>query len=309
MAQEGIDRIFFIGCGAPNRVMDSVKYWVDQHARGVETHLYYPSEFVAQAPARVDAKSLAILISESGKTPEVIEAARFIQENYPCKTVSITAQTDSPLTQMTDINFAHGKSRVGFEAKFILLLAMVSAWMEARGEWGLHQALLAGLRALPAAMAAAELQEEEKNLAYARRFQQEDFYLITAAGPVYPVAYSLGVCIMMEALWVKIFEGSAAEFFHGPFEVVDAQVPVILMLGEDPSRPIAGRVLRFCKEHTQKLLIYDAQDYAMPDIPQEVRPILAPYILGAASVGFAQHLAVLRGQPLSTRRYMGKVDY
>lgn len=308
-ARDGLNRIFFIACGAPNRVMDSIKYWVDRYATRVETHLYFPAEFILQAPKKVDECSLAILISDSGKTPEVLQAARFLKENYACQVVSITARVDSPLALETPVSLAHGETRVGFEAKFMLLLALVSAWMQEWGEWGWHPQVMAGLRALPAAMVAAEAQAEDANLAYARRYQQESFYMITGSGPAYPVAYSLGVCIMMEALWVKMFEGSAAEFFHGPFEVVDEQVPVILFMGEDPSRPVAERVARFCERYTEKLILYDSKAYAMAGIPEMLRPLFAPYILGAASVRLAEHLAVLRGQPLTTRRYMGKVAY
>jgi fructoselysine 6-phosphate deglycase len=133
--------------------------------------------------------------------------------------------------------------------------------------------------------------------------------MITGSGPAYPVAYSLGVCIMMEALWVKMFEGSAAEFFHGPFEIVNSSVPVILFKGEDPSRPVAERVERFCRQYTEKLLVYDSKDYPMIGVPEVVRPVFAPYILGAASVQLAEFLAELKDQPLTTRRYMGKVPY
>jgi fructoselysine 6-phosphate deglycase len=83
----------------------------------------------------------------------------------------------------------------------------------------------------------------------------------------------------------------------------------MLFMGEDPSRPIAQRVKDFCQRVTDKLLLYDSIAYPMPGIPREVRAIFDPYILGAASYRFAALLAELRGQPLTTRRYMGKERY
>jgi fructoselysine-6-P-deglycase FrlB-like protein len=301
--------MFFIACGAPNRVMDSIRYWVEREATGVETHLYYPAEFILQAPRRVDEKSMVVLISHSGKTPEVIQAARFLKEKYPCRVVSITSNADSPLAFECPVTLVHGQTPVGFEAKFMLLMALVSGWMQQHGEWDWHPQIMEGLRVLPAAMAEAEQQEKEKNKHFAQDYQREEFFMITGSGPAYPVAYSLGVCIMMEALWVKMFEGSAAEFFHGPFEIVNSSVPVILFKGEDPSRPVAERVERFCRQYTEKLLVYDSKDYPMIGVPEVVRPVFAPYILGAASVQLAEFLAELKDQPLTTRRYMGKVPY
>ncbi|MEM5776081.1 MAG: SIS domain-containing protein, partial [Anaerolineaceae bacterium] len=252
MAQQGVRRIFFVACGAPNRVMESIQYWVDQRAVGVETHRYFPAEFIHQPPRRVEPNSLVILMSDSGRTPEVLEAARFVQANYRCHLLAITGREESPLGQACPLVIAHGEGPVGFEAKFMVLLALISAWMQGCGEWDMHAEIMTGLAALPAAMAQAEEQAEPYNLAQAERFAGEDFYLVTGSGPLHPVAYSLGVCIMMEALWIKVFEGPAAEFFHGPFEVVDPAVPVMLFMGEDPSRPIAERVRRFCERFTEK---------------------------------------------------------
>ena len=309
-AAEGMNRLCLIACGAPNRVMASVKYWIDRYSASMETHLYYPAEFIQQAPVKMDEHTLAVFISETGKTPEVVEAARFIRRQYPsCKTVSISALSDAPLASITHTDFSYGQSRVGFEAKFMVLMAMISAMLQARGEWDLHDDLMKGLKALPHAMADAEIDARAMNDECARRYQDEEFYFVTASGPCYPVAYSLGVCILMEALWVKMFEGEAAEFFHGPFEALDGTIPVILFLGEDPSRPLAERVNAFLRQKNNKTLLYDSRTYAMKGVPAVARPILAPYVLGAASYGFAEALSRLRGQPLSTRRYMGKMDY
>ncbi len=59
---------------------------------------------------------------------------------------------------------------------------------------------------------------------------------------MFTTAYVLGVCVLMEMQWMHVSRFIAAEFFHGPFEIVDETVPLILLVGEDPSRPEAERV-------------------------------------------------------------------
>ena len=103
--------------------------------------------------------------------------------------------------------------------------------------------------------------------------------------------------------------GEAAEFFHGPFEVLDQNTPVFLFKGEDASRPIVERVERFCKKYTERLVVYDSKDYEMKGIDPEVRAIVAPMILSSAVDRFPQHLSVWHNHPLSTRRYMWKFEY
>ena len=81
-SSQDINRLCLIGCGAPNRVMASVKYWVDRYSASMETHLYFPAEFIHQAPVKMDDRTLVVLISETGSTPELVEAARFIRRHY-----------------------------------------------------------------------------------------------------------------------------------------------------------------------------------------------------------------------------------
>ncbi|MBI9044195.1 MAG: SIS domain-containing protein [Anaerolineaceae bacterium] len=308
IAAQDIRRIYFIACGAPNREMHSIKYWIDLVSKDLETALYYPAEFVCSPPARLDQYSLVILMSHSGSTREVLEAAKFL-EDKKCHVAAVTMHIDAPLAKAVPETFVFGSGDAGYEAKFIILMALISGLLQEMGAWDLHAQVMQGLDALPAVMADAEEQAEQQNADYAAAYADENFYMVLGSGPSYATAYSLGVCVMMESLWVKVFEGQAAEFFHGPFEIVDEKVPVILFLGEDNSRPIAERTKDFLKTYTNKALIYDSRDYAMNGIPEEVRAIMAPYVTGAASIRFAEYLSAIRGQPLSTRRYMGKVSY
>lgn len=308
LIRNGVKRVFFVACGAPNNEMASIKYWMDIYSKTIESHLYYPAEFICQSPAMLDQNSVVILMSHSGKTPEIVEVAKFIK-SFRCKVVSITMAVDSPLARETEYHFCYGQSKASFEAKFIILVAMISAMLQENGDWDLHEDMMIGLQAFPDQLADAEEQSAEINRDYAERFKNEEFYMVLGSGPCYATAYSFGICTMMESLWLKIFVGEAAEFFHGPFEIIDETIPVIVYLGEDPSRPIGERVVKFLKNKTEKLMIYDAKDFDMHNIPDSVRAILAPYIIGAASNSFVDNLAILRDHPLSTRRYMGKMDY
>lgn len=308
LVKNGINRIFFIACGAPNNEMATIKYWMDIHSKTIESHLYYPAEFICISPAMIDQNSLVILMSHSGKTPETVEVAKMIK-SFPCKVVSITMDPESPLGKETENHFCYGQSKASYEAKFIILVAMISVMLQEKGDWDLHEDLMIGLEAFPNLLAEAEEQSEEINKEYAKQYQNEEFYMVLGGGPCYAIAYSFGVCTMMESLWLKVFVGEAAEFFHGPFEIVDEAIPVVVYLGEDPSRPIGERVVKFLKSHTDKLLIYDAKDFNLQTIPDSVRAIFAPYIIGAASNSLVNHLSVWRDHPVSTRRYMGKIDY
>jgi fructoselysine 6-phosphate deglycase len=113
----------------------------------------------------------------------------------------------------------------------------------------------------------------------------------------------------MEMLQIHAYPLNAAEFFHGPFELMDEGSSIILLVGEDPSRPEAERVANFCKRYAPQYIHYDSKDFPMDGIQPEIRPILAPLFLDVALFRIAEHLSNKRGHPLTLRRYMGKVEY
>ena len=80
---------------------------------------------------------------------------------------------------------------------------------------------------------------------------------------MFTTAYIYAACFLMEMQWMHAFPLSAAEFFHGPFEVFDKETPLVLIMGEDPSRPEAERVLAFCRKYLAEPIIYDSRDFAM----------------------------------------------
>jgi fructoselysine 6-phosphate deglycase len=133
-------------------------------------------------------------------------------------------------------------------------------------------------------------------------------YLVGAGGSSY-IAYVFAACILMEMQWMHAISLNASEFFHGPFEAIDSDTPVIVMVDESPNRFEARRVAGFCRKITPRLTVLDSMNYPLAGISLEARPILSPFAADAALVRFAENLAEVRGHPLTKRRYMGKMEY
>lgn len=301
-------RLVFVACGAPNRLMGLWEYWLQSYATQFEIRRYYPAEFIHQNPPILAEDTLVILSSHSGTTPETVAAAHFLKEK-PCVTVAITQKEDSPLRQVVDYGLTYGPGERGYYALFLLMSAFVSSLFHAVEGWELHEKLVKSLPALPEVLANAIETNEKRVIEDARRYKDESLLYMIGAGPMYTTVYVIGVCILMEMLWLNVQPLVAAEFFHGPFEAVDNTSPFILFLGEDPSRPEAERVVHFCKKISEKLMIYDSKEYEMAGIHPDVRPIVAPLVLDAAVSRLADHLAVWLDKPLNTRRYMWKTEY
>lgn len=309
LGQKGYKRLYFIGCGAPNRNMSVIEYWAQQIAVNTELRRYFPAEFVNQNPAALDEKTLVILSSHSGTTPEVVAAAEFLQSK-PVTTVGVTQKTDSSLAQKVHHVLPYGETKAGYYASFITKLALVSGFLSVvEPGWKHHDKVIASLKNLPGALVDAALKNETRATDDARIYKDDRIMYVVGAGPMFSTAYVSGVCVLMEMQWMHVHPLIAAEFFHGPFEVVDQTTPLIVLVGEDPSRTEAERVVRFCKKYTERTMIYDSNAFEMPGIAPEIRPIMAPFILESALSRFHEHLAVWHNHPLTTRRYMWKTEY
>ncbi len=303
-----VDRIYLVGCGAPNRIMLGLEYWLQHYSASLEVRRYFPAEFVTQDPARFDERTVVLLGSKSGTTQETVEAAEFIKDR-PCITVAVTQTEDLPLAKAVQHPLLMGESEQSHTGMFMLMQAFVGGLMAAKDKWPLKDKLLRSLAAMPQIIADTQVETDERAATTARLLKDDHNLYHVASGPAFSAAYVFGVCVLMEMQWMHSMPLEAAEFFHGPFEIVDENTPLILMLGEDPSRPLMERVERFCKKYTERLFIYDSKDYAMKGVDAEIRPIVAPYVLEAALHRVAERLAVWHNHPLPTRRYMWKTEY
>lgn len=308
LGRRGFNRLYLVGCGAPNRAMSVLEYWLKRYARKVEVRRYFPAELVHQNPVAIDEKTLVLLGSHSGTTLETVQSAAYLR-GKPCTTVCITQRLDSPLAKEVYYPLTYGVCEHGYYPFFVMAQAFASGFFSEVDDWLLHDLVMSSLRALPAAIADAVEANEVRVTGDAMKFRDDKFLYVIGAGPMFSAAYIFGVCVLMESQWMHAYPILAAEFFHGPFEVVDSSTPVVVLVGEDPGRSEAERVVSFCKRFTDRLTVYDSRDFEMRDVHGEARGMFAPIILEAVLYRLAEHLADWHGQPLSTRRYMGKMEY
>jgi fructoselysine 6-phosphate deglycase len=303
-----IDRIYFVSCGAPNRIMLGLQYWIEHFSASLEVRRYFPAEFMQAEPPRLDERTLVILASKSGTTRESVEAAQYFTTR-PCITVGVTQDADLPLARHVQHSLLMGHTNDAYFACFMLLQALIGAILAERDHWPLQDKLMASLAVLPDVLAQAAVDTEQRGAVEARHYKDDRVLYALGSGPMFTAAYVLGVCILAESQWMHVLPVEAAEFFHGPFESIDETTPIMLFLGEDPSRPQMERALAFCRRYSERLMVYDSKDFPMPGIATEIRPLVAPYVIGLASERMAAHLAVWHKQPLTQRRYMWKTEY
>ena len=75
VAARAVENVYFVACGGSLATLYPGKYILERETAAVSTGAYTAAEFLNDPPARLGEKSLVVLNSQSGGTPETAAAA------------------------------------------------------------------------------------------------------------------------------------------------------------------------------------------------------------------------------------------
>ncbi|MDQ0247023.1 fructoselysine 6-phosphate deglycase [Bacillus fengqiuensis] len=310
LKEREIERVFFAACGGSSSLMYASKYVLDRESETIDSDLYSSNEFVHRNPRKLNEKALVILCSHYGKTPETVEAARFAREKGAL-TVSLTFAPDSPLAQVSEhvIVYQDGKETNYVNEAPAVMLELVFGLLSIKEGNEKFQDIVASLENLRPILEIEKQKSLVKAKEFASSYKDEKVIYTMGSGANYGIAYWFAICLLMEMQWIHSHAIHAGEYFHGPFEILDKDVPVIQLLGLDETRPLEERSLAFTQKYGERLIVLDAKDFDLTGVAESVKGYIAPLVLQAVLRQYAEELAEARNHPLSTRRYMWKVPY
>ncbi|MCY9693240.1 SIS domain-containing protein [Paenibacillus alginolyticus] len=312
--QRTITRVFYVACGGSSALMYPSKYFLDRESSQITSEIFSSNEFIHRNPQSLNENSLVILCSHKGKTPETTEAAKFAKSKGAL-VVSLMYVEHAPLADESDfiVNYswisAGNMEPMPEIMNYAILYKLAFGLLYVKEENKKYEKLVTSLNSLSTVFEKVMAQNEDVINAYAEQYKDEKIMYTMASGANYGMAYSFAICILMEMQWMHSHAIHAGEFFHGPFEILDKDVPFILLMGLDETRPLEERALTFLKQYGNKLVVVDAQNFDLTGIDDEVKGYLAPLVNNVVLRMFALALSKARNHPLETRRYMFKVPY
>ena len=119
--------------------------------------------------------------------------------------------------------------------------------------------------------AAREKVNAELGARFAELCQQHEFFYILGSGPNFSQTYAMAICSLMEMQWQHCCYIHSGEYFHGPFEATEPGVFYFVQLGAGECRPMEERALAFLNTHTDTIMVLDALEYGVGDVPASVR--------------------------------------
>jgi fructoselysine 6-phosphate deglycase len=290
--------------------MLSTQYIWEKEATTIVGAALNAAEFTARAPKRLGKSSIVISCSHSGTTPETVEAVKLARE-AGALTISLTHDLGSALDQASEftVSYVHEPLAMSPMHSIAVLARLALGILKFREGNAKIDAFNKSLAALPALVEDLISNRRAKFSEFAEAHKRAHVIYTMASGANYGVAYSYAICIFQEMQWIHSAAIHAGEYFHGPFEVTDFDVPFVQLIGVGASRPMDERALAFATKHSMRMTVLDAKELGAGSFPETVSEYIAPLIFTPVLRAYADKLAEAKGHPLTVRRYMWKMEY
>lgn len=306
--EQGLENVFFVGTGGAAILMFPAEYILKNHST-LPVYTEISSELMLMNHQHLGERSLVILPSLSGTTKETVEAAKFCKEKG-ATTFSLVGYADTPLANITDYTFVNfAADDTSCESFYIQSYFIAFRLMYMRNEFPQYHQFTEEMKHLPTALLTVKEATELRAAALAQKYKDTPYHILSGTGVDWGQTYYYGMCILEEMQWIKTRPVHASDFFHGTLELVEEDTSIILLKGEDRSRPLTERVERFSEHYSQELTVFDTKDYELAGISEDLRRYISPIVLATLLERVSCHLEAQRNHPLTTRRYYKKVPY
>ena len=304
----GFDCIYFLGIGGTWASAMQVETYM-RGKSNIPVFVENAAEFITTGNRRLTNKSIVIFSSVTGSTSEIVKAIEKVHD-IGAKVFGFIDRPDAPLVKQCDWCISYPQNE---QLKFFMV---ANRFMYNNGEFSdynrynqemetyLAQALVDVEKK---ADAWAEVFAKEKYLYYKKRPDMPHYFV--GSGNQWGATYSYAMCYWEEQLWIRTKSISCPEFFHGMLEIVDAETPVTVFVGEDEQRSLAERVVKFLPRVCGNYTVVDTKDYELKGISSEFRGSISHLVMHGVNNRVDAYMEREFRHPMEIRRYYRQFDY
>jgi len=310
-----VQSVHIIACGTSYHAGFVARYWLEEI--GIPCNVEVASEFRYRKTVVPD-NALFLTISQSGETADTLAALRGAKESGYLGSLCVCNVPESSLVRESDVALmTRAGPEIGvastkaFTTQLVALRLLVLALARRRGmSPEQEKELVDELHALPRQVEVVlKLSDDIKQMAQAFADKQNALFL--GRGTFYPVALE-GALKLKEISYIHAEAYPAGELKHGPLALVDASMPVICALPDDPLlekvlsnlqevRARGGELFLF-SDHNISIDLDNYQNLTLSDIC----PTTAPIVYSIPLQLLAYHVAVLKGTDVDQPRNLAK---
>ncbi len=312
-----VENIQIIACGTSYHAGYVAKYWIE-NLLSISCQIEVASEFRYRKVV-VPKNTLFVTLSQSGETADTLAALRVTQDKNYCGTLSICNVPESSLVRESDlVMMTRAGPEIGvastkaFTTQLVALLLLVLSLGKQKG---LNQSIIAEivreLNDLPGHIEKL-LELDDEIEAIAEDFIDKNDALFLGRGEHYPIAME-GALKLKEISYIHAEAYPAGELKHGPLALVDADMPIIVVMPNDELLEKLHSNMEEVKARGGQLYVFAHEGASLTEPSDDVviamqcsgkwtTPILSTIPLQLLSY----HVAVQRGTDVDQPRNLAK---
>lgn len=298
MCKREIERVYFVACGSPLCACQTAQKLFEEYS-DIPCKSYSGADFFAHPPFVLNERTLVVGISQSGQTAEVCDSVKLARERGAMTIAATKSKEGNQLAKEAEFVIAY-ESECIWEIHLMITYYLSLSFIKTRPHKEDVEIILEDMKKIPEVLSRLMKEVEEDSKQKGIKASEWKMIYTVSSGPLLPLAYKEGIITMLEFTWTHGSFIDAAEFRHGPLEVVEEGVPYVFFLGNDASRSIIQRTINFVKKLNGSYMVFDINDYE-----KNLHPMLSPMILFVPLEYFYYYLSVSKDHNPDDRRYYG----
>lgn len=255
--------------------------------------------------------SLVIGISQSGKAADVLEVIKGANQ-CGATTITVTNDAQSPLASEARFHLfcnAGVEESVAatktFTSQLYLIAQLVAAWS---GDESMKKELDLVPQNITKIIETSAQQVKEK----AERYLYMNECFVLARGMNYPVALE-GALKIQETSYVRAKAYAVSDFHHGPYAMIDRNMPVFVYAPEGPALKDIIEMINKLKNSQAEVIVISNNKEVLEmgncsfEIPQTDNDMISPFYNAVIAQMFACSLTLAKGLNPDSPRGLNKV--
>jgi len=291
-------RYYMVGSGGSYSVQLPLVYIAEKHTK-VPVYPFSGWEFLERLPEAVDEDAVVILISQSGKTKEIVDALEWCN-GKGATTMGITQNAESVINGKADIGYGWGARGVTF-GKLMSMYYLFGSVFHEKG-YTIGAKMMEETDKLPELLPTMIPRAKEVARKQGLELKDHDKIFVLGGGINWGLTYQFALCTLMEMCWVHGISVNYSEFRHGALELFTEGAAAIFLRGKSDQRKLENSILKFSKENGVKSVVYDSQGL-------EVDNLLTPFTLFMEVEWLSFYLSLAKNRRMGSWRFYDKVKF
>lgn len=305
----GLRHVYFVACGGSKAAIFPGLYLLQSEAKTFAATTYTSNEFVHATPKELGKNSLAVICSLKA-TAETVEAVK-VANAAGAVTIAMTGSMETGMAKAGQyvVTYSNGDDQVYSDSNQSNSLRIGFELLHQFEGWDKYNKAMEAYNYIDEIIAEGKKNVLDAARQWAEKYKDEPVFYVLASGPNYGVAYSMCCCHFMEMQWKHAVCLHTGEYFHGPFETTDKELPMILLMSEGRTRALDERCLKFLNTYAKNFITIDFKELNGGKISSDVVEFFNPIVMIPIERYYVYQMSLIRNHDMDYRRYMWKVEY